>query len=196
MSQSPAQHRNMARPFFARERISDFEIFEKCCSKTLAMLSSSDSPCDAQDLYARFTMDAASEFLFGKNLDTLSATLPLPGAAMGAKGSATDDAWGSFTQSFEMAQHVGSKRARLGYFWPLFELFRDQSKPHAEGIHRFLDPLVSQALKDKRKATNDTQLLTEKNFLQHLAESTDGAYDNRFVAAPLTTTSHRPHHHS
>ena len=31
------------------------------------------------DLYTRFTLDTASEFLFDKNLDTLSASLPIPG---------------------------------------------------------------------------------------------------------------------
>ena len=60
----------MTRPFFARERIADFETFERYTSQTLDLLGvitssgAMNGAIDAQDLYARFTMDSASEFLF------------------------------------------------------------------------------------------------------------------------------------
>ncbi|GAW02064.1 cytochrome P450 monooxygenase CYP63 [Lentinula edodes] len=128
------------------------------------------------DLYSRFALDAASEFLFGQNLDTLSATLPVAGKTkMGPKGSATEDPWGSFASAFEMAQQVITARSRVGYFWPLFELFRDKNAPNAEVVHRWLDPLVKSALSEKEKMEKAgiCSPVTEKNFLQHLAESTD-----------------------
>ncbi|KAF8824298.1 hypothetical protein HHX47_DHR8000411 [Lentinula edodes] len=131
----------------------------------------------ANDLYSRFALDAASEFLFGQNLDTLSATLPVAGKTkMGPKGSATEDPWGSFASAFEMAQQVITARSRVGYFWPLFELFRDKNAPNAEVVHRWLDPLVKSALSEKEKMEKAgiCSPVTEKNFLQHLAESTDG----------------------
>ncbi|KAF8900848.1 cytochrome P450 [Gymnopilus junonius] len=68
------EHRSIARPFFARERISDFDVFERYSARTLGIVSSLEArntACDVQDLYGRFTLDTASEFLFGKNLDTL-----------------------------------------------------------------------------------------------------------------------------
>jgi hypothetical protein len=143
----------------------------------LSYLSSCGQPCEVQDLYARFTLDAASEFLFGTNLDTLSAALPVPGeATMGPKGSATHDTWGSFAQAFEMAQQIITTRGRLGYFWPLFELFGDKTLPHVKTIHQWLDPIVQKALDDKRKMEEAgiRSPVGEKTFLQHLADSTQG----------------------
>ncbi|KAF4565700.1 cytochrome P450 family protein [Pleurotus pulmonarius] len=172
-------HRSTARPFFARDRISDFEIFERCATQTLAIinnLSASSQPCEVQDLFSRFTLDAASEFLFGHNLGTLSGSLPIAGkTAMGPKGSATHDSWGSFAQAFEMAQQIVTTRARLGYFWPLFELFQDKTSPHTAAIRRWLDPLVREALEQKTARSPDggQSPVGEKNFMQHLADSTE-----------------------
>ncbi|KAF5370503.1 hypothetical protein D9615_010334 [Tricholomella constricta] len=174
-------HRSTARPFFARDRISDFEIFERHCARTIAHLSASESanqPSEAQDLFARFTIDAASEFLFGKNLDTLSAALPVPGKTpVGPKGSATLDEWGSFTGAFEMAQQIVTTRARIGYLWPLYELFGDKTQPYVKVIQTWLDPLVKQALEDKAlsQRAGITSPTADKTFLQHLVDSTEDA---------------------
>ncbi|KAF9484616.1 cytochrome P450 monooxygenase CYP63 [Pholiota conissans] len=172
-------HRSTARPFFARERIEDFEVFERHCTHTLAILSSfsaSNTPCEAQDLYGRFSLDAASDFLFGKNLETLSASLPVAGkTAMGPKGSATEDPWGSFAQAFEMAQINITSRARLGSIWPLFEFFKDKNEEHCKVIKHWLDPLVTRALENKAAMgkVGISSPVAEKNFLQHLADSTN-----------------------
>ncbi|KAJ7058564.1 cytochrome P450 monooxygenase CYP63 [Mycena amicta] len=172
-------HRTVARPFFARERISEFEIFEKYSRQTLSLLSSlsaTNQPCEAQDLFARLTLDAASEFLFGTDLQTLAAALPVPGKTpMGPKGSATHDSWGSFANAFEMAQQVVTNRGRIGYLWPLFELFNDKNAENVAVIQEWLDPLVNQAVEDKRRAQKlgiDSPV-ADKTFLQHLADSTD-----------------------
>ncbi|KAF8811334.1 cytochrome P450 monooxygenase CYP63 [Phlegmacium glaucopus] len=171
-------HRAIARPFFARERIADFEIFERHWTRTLAILSSlesSNTPCEAQDLYCRFTLDAASEFLFGKNLDTLSASLPVPGTAMGPKGSATQDTWGSFTRAFELAEQNVTNRGRLGSIWPLFELLKDKNEEHSKVIRAWLDPLVQDALEDKQRLEKMGVVspIADKSFMQHLADSTN-----------------------
>ncbi|KAJ7199606.1 cytochrome P450 monooxygenase CYP63 [Mycena pura] len=172
-------HRTAARPFFARERISDFDIFERYSRRTLnlmASLSAAGQPCEAQDLFARLTLDAASEFLFGTDLQTLGAALPVPGRTeMGPKGSATDDSWGAFAKAFEMAQQVITDRGRIGYLWPLFELFQDKNANNVAVIQQWLDPLVRQATEDKRRAQQAgiQNSVAEKTFLQHLADSTD-----------------------
>ncbi|KAJ7320810.1 cytochrome P450 monooxygenase CYP63 [Mycena albidolilacea] len=172
-------HRNVARPFFARERISDFDLFDVYARRTLNLISSltaSGQPCEVQDLFSRFTLDAASEFLFGTDLKTLSASLPVPGkTAMGPKGSATDDSWGAFAKSFEMAQQIITDRGRIGYLWPLFELFKDKNEANAAVIQAWLDPLVRRAVEDKRRAEKAgiASPVAEKTFMQHLADSTD-----------------------
>ncbi|TFK38526.1 cytochrome P450 monooxygenase CYP63 [Crucibulum laeve] len=173
------QHRMTARPFFARDRISDCENFEKHCARTLRILSSleaNDEPCEAQDLYSRFTLDAASEFLFGQDLETLAAELPIPGKTeMGPKGSATEDTWGAFAKAFELSQQNITRRGRIGNLWPLFELFEDKNEKPSKVVREWLNPLVRQALEEKARAEKAgiCSPVTEKTFLQHLADSTD-----------------------
>lgn len=155
-------------------------MFERHSAHALSIISflvSSDLPCEAQDLYARFTLDTASEFLFGQNLNTLSSSLPVPGqGCIGAKGSITTDSWGSFAQAFEEIQQIVTNRRRLGYTWPLFELFGDKTTPQVIVIRRYLDPIVRQVLLDKEAMKNRgiENRIEEKTFIQHLAESTSG----------------------
>jgi hypothetical protein len=135
--------------------------------------------CDVQDLYGRFTLDAASEFLFGKNMETLSGSLPIPGeTAMGPKGSAAEDTWGSFAQAFDMAQVNITNRGRIGSMWPLFELFKDKNEEHCTVVKQWLDPIVERVLENKRIMTDAgiSSSIAEKNFLQHLTDSTDGQF--------------------
>lgn len=143
----------------------------------LSQISARGDPCDAQDLYARFTLDSASEFLFGHNLDTLSLSLPEPGKAkMGPKGSATNDDFGSFTQAFEEAQCVITQRARLGYFWPVAELRQNKIKKAAQITKKWLDPMVERVLDEKAKVKRAgiEAPIGERTFLEHLAQSTEG----------------------
>jgi len=69
----------MTRPFFAKERISDFEMFNKHSDHLLSTIrrlstasggsfSHSKGAIEIQDLFGRFTLDAAIEFLMGGSL--------------------------------------------------------------------------------------------------------------------------------
>ncbi|RXW17143.1 hypothetical protein EST38_g8710 [Candolleomyces aberdarensis] len=171
-------HRSTARPFFAQDRIRDFEIFEKYTSRTLSILSgkaAANEPCEAQDLFARFTLDAASEFLFSQSLDTLDLPFPVPGkATLGAKGSAMEGSWGAFAEAFESCQQNITRRARIGRMWPILELFEDKNEEHTKVIHDWLDPLVKRAIGghlDKEKDRTDSASLAERTFMEHLAAS-------------------------
>ena len=99
---------------------------------------------------------------------------------MGPKGSATGDTWGSFMSAFESAQQNITNRGRLGPIWPLFELFKDKNEEHTKIIKQWLDPLVQQALADKRTSEEveglSPRLIADKCFLQHLADSTNGKF--------------------
>lgn len=176
-----SQHRLTARPFFARERIAHFDLFEKYSARAISILSSfsfSGTPCDLQDLHTRFALDTSSEFLFGKNLDTLSCKLPVAGATdnTGVKGTVTHDRWGSFAQAFDKCQEIATRRARLGKIWPAFELFKDQTDEPVKVIKDWLEPLVRDALdeKDRLQAMDIEPPVDQKSFLEHLASSTEG----------------------
>ncbi|KZT65711.1 cytochrome P450 [Daedalea quercina L-15889] len=173
-------HRTLARPFFSRDRVTDFQLFERYADRTLSLMSSMcerGEPIEVQDMYARFTLDAASEFLFGKNVDTLSGRLPQPGGTkMSAKGSAIADEFGSFAQAFEAAQELIMRRVRRGYFWPAYEMFKqDPHRKHMAVIEKWLEPLVQNALQNKADMLKSgfKNPLNQSVFLQYLADNTE-----------------------
>ncbi|KAL1719911.1 cytochrome P450 [Schizophyllum commune] len=170
-------HRAVARPFFARDRISDLDTFERYTQRTLSILSDATTkgqPIDVQDLFSRFALDATSEFLFGSSFDTLAGERPIAGVAgLGPKGATAGDPFGSFVQAFEAAQVTCTTRARVGHFWPLLEPFHDANRENAEHIRQWLDPLVERALRDKARREGVDSPVAERNFLEHLVESTD-----------------------
>ncbi|THG97119.1 hypothetical protein EW026_g4826 [Hermanssonia centrifuga] len=173
------EHRALARPYFARDRTSDFELFEKYSLATISVAAQSaiaGVPVEVQDLYSRFSIDSAAEFLFGEHLDTLHGSLPVAGkSAMSVKGSATDDDFGSFVQAFERSQEITTNRARRGYFWPVKEIFKDEAVPHAEIISRYLEPIVSRALAHKgtMKRAGLHASADQNTFLEYLTDSTE-----------------------
>ncbi|CAA7262232.1 unnamed protein product [Cyclocybe aegerita] len=74
-------HRSLTRPFFTRERLSDFDIYDRNGEKALTLARerlAQGHSVNVQDLFGRFTLDSATGFLFGHSVDSLSAGLPYP----------------------------------------------------------------------------------------------------------------------
>ena len=159
------QHRTLARPFFAQVRTSDFENFEKHIQSVLSILANhgADEPIDIQDVIGRFTIDTASEFLFGHTLDTLSYA-----------GN-----YDAFLQAFTAIQELMLKRNTMAGFWVAREFFKDESAAYAKTIRSWVDPIIKQALELKNNMrVKGIQPLDVKDatFLEYLTESTDGKY--------------------
>ncbi|THH11129.1 hypothetical protein EW146_g8151 [Bondarzewia mesenterica] len=178
-------HRQIARPWFAKDRISDLDLFDRHASTTMTYMSTFsnvEEAFDVQDLFARFTLDTASEFLFGKCLNTLEGALPIAGKAKtGPKGSAIDDEFGTFAWAFEDVQVKISTRTRIGKMWPIFELFKDKTTESNAVVQDWIKPLVEKALEEKDE---DSKLGgrkdEDKTFLSHLADSTNDTELIRF----------------
>jgi len=151
------------RPFFANDRTSDLGLFDKYINRTLNHISNleTDQPIDFEDLAARFTIDVASEFLLGHNLDTLSYHA---------------DGFDGFMDAFAKIQQIALERTLLGGLWPLFEPFGDRSKKHGDVIKEWVTPLVERALEHKRKMSEKGQQIQndQSTFLEYLAYSFDG----------------------
>jgi hypothetical protein len=181
------QGRQIARPFFTKERISDFHIFEQTSVKTLNLIASraaAYAPIDIQDLLQRLTLDAAALFLWGHALNTLDQPLTQPGrVVLGPKGSAPADGggeWDAFTHAFETVAVLITRRGVQGDTWPLLELFKDQTEEPIRVIMDWLEPHVRQALerKAKRKEASGDAVVNARDddtvFLDYLADRTDG----------------------
>ncbi|QRV78302.1 cytochrome P450 family protein [Ceratobasidium sp. AG-Ba] len=161
--------RTMARPFFARSRISDFELFarhsDNAISKLLARLSEPSAPAiDFQDLAARFTLDTITEFLFGKDTHSLSAPLPYP-------HSLPIDDGASFAAAFSRAQEKLLFRFVFSKFWPLFEMFWDRTGQDMKVIDAYVRPILEERLAEKSLGAKEGG--RADTFLDHLIQYTD-----------------------
>ncbi|KAI8986306.1 cytochrome P450 [Trametes punicea] len=190
-------HRTITRPFFSRDRITDFDIFDRhaehALDKMVARLREG-VPVDWQDVVSRFTMDSATEFLFGKDVRSLDAPLPYPstyaastppsGAAH--KLSPNAGAGGAihpsdrFRRAFQDALEATNLRGRFMRSWPLFEFWGDKVKPHLKAVDEFVDPIVDEALRTKAEkgagvvaAEDRDHVRDDETLLDHLAKFTN-----------------------
>ncbi|KAJ7923482.1 cytochrome P450 monooxygenase pc-1 [Mycena leptocephala] len=156
-------HRQMTRPFFSRERISHFDIFDRHADDVISLLRQrmkGGYSVDFQDLIGRFTMDSASEFLFNSCVHSLKANLPYPHNARAAI---------KFTDAFSDAMVCISQREVLGRIWPLFEIFGDKTAEPMRAISEYLDPVIHAAM--ERSASPGRE---ELSLLDDLLNTTSG----------------------
>ncbi|KAJ7464359.1 cytochrome P450 [Mycena latifolia] len=151
-------HRSMTRPFFNRDRLSHFDIFDCHAADAISLLKqrmNAGYAVDFQDLIGRFTMDSASEFLFSSCVDSLKANLPYPHNVANPppqSNSAQAQAALKFTDAFSTAMVLISQREVLGRVWPLFEIFGDKTAESMKAISEYLDPIIHAAMEKKRLA--------------------------------------------
>ncbi|KAJ7755156.1 cytochrome P450 monooxygenase pc-3 [Mycena metata] len=168
-------HRSMTRPFFSRERISDFDIFDKHANDAIdqaAIRLGQGYAVDIQDVASRFTLDSATEFLFGKSVDSLSAGLAYPESAAGmTSASFLNHPSNAFVHAFIEGQRVHVDRSRFGSKWRLNEFWSDLVTPHRQVIDQFIEPILNDALAKKAEGQETKQ--EADTLLGHLLLSTD-----------------------
>lgn len=120
----PRFHRSLARPFFARDRIRDFETFARHADEAIAVIRARQGlPIDFQDVLQRFTLDSATEFLLGKCVHSLHSLLP----ATYGKREIVEAAAEAFGPALTRVQERLSYRRDMP-LWPLYETFGDKTK--------------------------------------------------------------------
>ncbi|KAJ8589112.1 cytochrome P450 [Rhizopogon salebrosus TDB-379] len=171
-------HRTMTRPFFTHDRISHFDIFDRHADRVMTMMNERfrvGLAIDFQDLISRFTLDSASEFLFGHCINSLSAGLPYPYDATQAPNAIeADDAAGAFSDAFSRAQLVINRRVTIGQTWPLIEILADHTAQHMKVVDAFLDPILKDALA-KHSATAKigiSESADDETLVDHLVKLT------------------------
>ncbi|KAJ3827534.1 cytochrome P450 [Lentinula raphanica] len=175
-------HRSITRPFFSRDRITHFDIFDRHANEAIRKMKARFTEgyaADFQDVVSRFTLDSASEFLFGHDIGTLSDPLPYP--FFHSSHSASDDptsAFGQtfsarFSRSFNDAQTATSVRVRFGDMWPLREMWKDIPKEKMKIVHGFLDPIIQQGIQRSKSAEEKVAIEEEdETVLDHLIKHT------------------------
>ncbi|KAJ3573840.1 hypothetical protein NP233_g2179 [Leucocoprinus birnbaumii] len=172
-------HRSITRPFFSRERISDFEIFDRHADDALKQAKirlAEGYPIDFQDLVSRFTLDSATEFLFRNDVHSLGAGLPYPDhpSPLAKANSFTfeNHPSNSFVKAFVGGQDVISLRGRMGTFWPLKEITGDAVAPLRHEVDRFVEPFVVEGLRRKQEKTGGTKASESETLLDYLVDQT------------------------
>ncbi|KAI0332391.1 cytochrome P450 monooxygenase pc-2 [Cubamyces sp. BRFM 1775] len=174
-------HRMMTRPYFSRDRISHFELFDRHADVLIQKLKGrfrGGHAVDFQDAISRFTLDSATEFLFGKCVHSLTSELPYAhNDPIAPKLVKEKDAAERFSAAFAAAQEVISLRGRTGWLWHLQELVHDKSEDHMRVVDAFLQPILEEVIAKnsnaKPKADSDDKSDEEnETLLDHLVKIT------------------------
>ncbi|KJA14651.1 hypothetical protein HYPSUDRAFT_48962 [Hypholoma sublateritium FD-334 SS-4] len=170
-------HRTMTRPFFTRDRISHFDMFDANADSALKQARArleEGYPIDFQDLVSRFTLDSATQFLFGHNVESLSAGIPYPESSPLANSPAfRNHPSNVFVDAFLQGQINTSYRGRMGPSWPLIEFWRDKIKPLRKTMDKFTEPVLFEALREKNAGVEGKESVEEDDtLLSHLIQHT------------------------
>jgi hypothetical protein len=123
-------------------------------------------------------MDSSTEFLFGACLDSLTCTPPYPHNASAALHTPHDSsraqAANAFTEAYSEAMLRIAFRQRVGWVWPLFEMFRDKTARPMEVVTEYIDPIIHAALEKKNRAGDCKESDENASLLDDMLKSTSG----------------------
>lgn len=138
-----ATSRALIRPNFTRDQVADLRAFETLIADLLALIPrDGETMVDLQDLFFRYTIDSATEFLFGQSVGSLKKT---------AKSEL------DFAQAFNYAQEAIRMRNILG---PLAVLYKD---PKADRCNKICREFAQQFVDDAVRAVQPNEAAMEKD---------------------------------
>lgn len=131
---------------------------------------------------SRFTLDAATEFLFGSCVHSLSDGLPYPhNVTVPSALKETNSSVSAFAHAFLEAQQVIASRERSGWSWPLDEIWEDKTRKPMQIVDGYIEPIIKEALTKKKAGAFDTKdtgehLAEGETLLDHLIRVTEGEH--------------------
>jgi hypothetical protein len=106
-------------------------------------------------MVSRFTLDSATEYLFGHDVRTLSAGLPYPASSPLARSSEfMNHPSNKFANAFTAGQYHTALRVWQGADWPLAEFLADKVKPFRKIVDEFIEPILKDALAEHAVTEN------------------------------------------
>ncbi|GIK02054.1 hypothetical protein Aspvir_006097 [Aspergillus viridinutans] len=154
-----AQSRAMIRPNFVRDQVADLAIFEAQMADLIELIPKDGSTVDLQDLFFSYTIDSATEFLFGQSVQSLKKR------RSGGRDAYVDN---DFAGAFNYAQHAIATRIRLG---PLSRFYRDRKAERCNRVcHALVEQFVDKALEVRKQGLDEKTL-----------EDGDGEKKQRYV---------------
>ncbi|KAB5583416.1 cytochrome P450 [Coniochaeta sp. 2T2.1] len=145
--------RAILRPQFTRAQLMDLSMLEKHVTRLLNLIPTDGEEIDLQELMLRFTMDVATEFLFGESTNGLLAGRD---GGLHGQGGVLD----GFAESAQYAQHTMAMHVALGWWTALVPDFR--FRHHVRVVHGFIDGFVEKALREHQPgAKHETYVLLQ-----------------------------------
>ncbi|KAG8728330.1 hypothetical protein FRC12_021836, partial [Ceratobasidium sp. 428] len=160
----------MSRPYFSRDRITHFDNFSRHADLAISKIPDKATAFDFQDLVSRFTMDSATEFLFGVDVGSLGE--PLAGTE-GSNSNSNSSA--RFAKAFSSVQEKIVTRFTLANAWSYIEMFWDRTSEDMRVIHGYVEPILREKLEKKKRGELkiDKEGEEEATLLDHLVQHTD-----------------------
>ncbi|KAI9376220.1 cytochrome P450 [Aspergillus egyptiacus] len=145
--------RHLIRPMFVRDRLVDTENFEKHVQHLIPLLAGENGSrvVNVTDLFFRYTLDAATDYLLGDGTDSLQNPET------------------RFAEAFRYVQRRQAQFFRLGVF--KFILSRKKFREELEVMDNFIQPFIDRVLA-MSPAELDQKLSKKDTFLHALARFT------------------------
>ncbi|RHZ63239.1 cytochrome P450 [Aspergillus thermomutatus] len=150
--------RSLLRPNFVRDQVADLGMLEDHLKNLLPLVPRDGTTVDLQELFLRFTIDSATEFLFGHSLHTLT------------QGTERDRRFG---EAFAYALDDMALQFRLGP-WRALRRANPQAPRAYETCRAYVDGFVDEAIAYRdNKRGEDAGNQQRYYFLRELAKATD-----------------------
>ena len=121
---------------------------------------------DLQDAVSRFTLDSATEFLFGKRVHSLPADPAYP-HNVSPIGNSVDNSKiaDDFAREFADTLYTASQRACRSRSWPLFKLWGDKTVEPMKVVNAYIEPIPKDAI-EKAKDGSPARGEADPRFLR------------------------------
>ncbi|KAJ2929607.1 hypothetical protein H1R20_g7493, partial [Candolleomyces eurysporus] len=145
---------------FARDRIADFDIFDRHADQVLAVLKQRLREGHAVDFQPAFHTPPNATYL--------------PNGQKSPQKNAADE----FADAFLKAQEIIADRERLSWIWPLFEINKDKTADSMKIVNAYIEPVIKEAVERKQNAppqeknVDDKEAEKEGCLLDHLLDVT------------------------
>ncbi|KAF8307680.1 cytochrome P450 [Clavulina sp. PMI_390] len=167
-SDGPAwkSHRSMTKPFFARDRVRDFEIFERHSTDLITIMKNSFEKHIPMDMQAC--------------VYSLHDPMRLPGgeyataSSMPRKTSIATPESSAFVPAYTQTMEEMSARLYMGKHWPLLNIKKDRMTESMSKVYAYIDPMIMAALERRNALPKDHEGDQEHmTFLDHVVRETN-----------------------
>lgn len=165
--------RALLRPQFSRQQISRVHSLERLMQILFKLIRKENGEYfDLQNLFFMFTLDSATEFLYGASVDTLADLLGEP--VEGDHGGVGEEVRKAYQQSINNAQDISAIRTRLqGLYWIAGNIYqRNLYQKSNKGVKDFSQFFVDKALNTSKEKLKEMEDSDNYVFLYELVKST------------------------